>query len=267
MDTRPEQDAAAATARLVEVVDRLRSEGGCPWDRGQTLESLKPGLIEESYEVLDAIDSGDPGRHAEELGDLLLQVLMQSRIREEQGAFSFRDVAERLREKLVRRHPHVFGDVKAEDGAEALRNWEAIKAREKPDVGEVSALGGIPLGLPALQKAQRAQGRAARVGFDWPDAAGAVAKVEEEIGELRRAMEEADPRHTGEEIGDVLFSLVNLSRFLGVDAEEALRRATDKFMRRFREVERRMRQEGRAMEPAAMARMDEHWETVKAQDG
>ena len=157
--------------------------------------------------------------------------------------------------------------MKAEDGAEALRNWEAIKAREKPDVGEVSALGGIPLGLPALQKAQRAQGRAARVGFDWPDAAGAVAKVEEEIGELRRAMEEADPRHTGEEIGDVLFSLVNLSRFLGVDAEEALRRATDKFMRRFREVERRMRQEGRAMEPAAMARMDEHWETVKAQDG
>ncbi len=254
--------AVAGVRRLLEVVARLRGEGGCPWDRAQTLETLKPFAIEEVYEVLDAIESGDPLKHREELGDLLLQVALQSQIRAEEGAFTFDDVAAALAEKLVRRHPHVFGDVKADTPAEVLRNWQAIKAGEKEGAAG-SALGGIPRHLPALLRAQRIQARAARVGFDWERTAAVLDKVEEEVHELRAALAAGDDAGTREEIGDLLFALVSLCRFRDVDAEDVLRQGTDKFVRRFQSVEQRVRAEGREMSACTPAELDAHWEAVK----
>jgi len=253
-------------ARLLEVVARLRGEGGCPWDREQTLDTLKPYLIEESYELIDAVDSGDPERHKEELGDVLLQILLHARIREEQRLFSFDQVAEALAEKLVRRHPHVFGDVRAETPAEVLKNWEAIKAAEKEGGEGHSILGGIPRHLPALHKAQRAQTRAARIGFDWPDVDGVLDKVEEEIRETREALAKGDEKRIKEEIGDLLFSIVNFSRHRGIDAEQALQAAAARFMERFRGMEKRIRAEGVSPETCGLEEMDRHWDAVKAEE-
>lgn len=247
--------------RLLGVVDRLRDEGGCPWDREQTLRSLKPYLIEEAYELLDAIDSGDAARHAEELGDVLLQVVLQARIRKEEGAFGFDDVAGRLADKLVRRHPHVFGDVIAGDADRVLRNWEAIKAGERGKGRSV--IEGVPRHLPALQKAQRVQSRASRVGFDWERAAEVLDKVEEEIREIREAADEGGRPGIKDEIGDLFFSLVNLCRFHAVDAEEALQEAVEKFRRRFQDVERRVRAEGRTPADCALHELEAHWRAAK----
>lgn len=262
-------DGLNGVRRMVDVVQRLRGPGGCPWDREQTLDTLKPFAVEEVYEVVDAIESGDPARHREELGDLLLQVALQSQIRAEEGAFTFDDVAAALAEKLVRRHPHVFGDVKAETSGEVLKNWQAIKAGEKKGDAEgepASAVGGIPRHLPALQRAQRIQGRAARVGFDWEHTADVLAKVEEEVDEIRAELgaEARDPRRVRDEMGDLLFALVNLCRFLDVEAEDALRAATDKFTRRFQGVEARVHGEGRRMQDCSLAELDAHWEGVKS---
>jgi MazG family protein len=254
--------------RLLDVVQTLRGPGGCPWDREQTLETLKPFAVEEVYEVIDAIESGNVAHHREELGDLLLQVALQSQIRAEEGAFTFDDVAAQLAEKLVRRHPHVFGDVTAETSGQVLKNWQAIKATEKTSgAGEApaSAVGGIPRHLPALQRAQRIQGRAARVGFDWERTADVLAKVEEEVAEIR-AETEGEPRDPGrvrEEIGDLLFALVNLCRFLDVEAEDALRGATEKFIRRFQQIEARVHAAGRTMQDHTLAELDAHWDDVK----
>ena len=260
------QESTRGFDRLLDVVARLRDDGGCPWDRKQTLQSLKPYLIEEAYELIDAIDSGDAGRHAEELGDVLLQVALQSRIREEEGEFAFEDVAERLADKLIRRHPHVFGDVVVQDTSEVLRNWEAIKAAEKGDARSV--VEGIPRHLPALQKAQRVQSRVARVGFDWERSDEVLAKVEEEIGEIRRAAQAGVKREIREEIGDLLFSLVNLCRFESMDAEETLQEAVEKFSKRFREVERRVWAEGRTPADCALEELEAHWQAAKkAQKG
>jgi tetrapyrrole methylase family protein/MazG family protein len=250
--------------RLLAVVAELRGRKGCPWDREQTLASLKPYLIEESYEVLDAIDADDPGRHAEELGDVLLQVALQSRIREERGDFTFDDVADGLADKLVRRHPHVFGTTEVSGTDEVLENWETLKAAERAEPG--SAVEGIPRHLPALQKAQRVQSRASRVGFDWEQASEVLAKVEEEISEIRAAMAGRDRAGTKEEIGDLLFALVNLCRFLSVDAEDALQATTAKFVRRFQEVERRARRQGRELRDCTLAEMDAHWEAAKREE-
>jgi len=250
---------------LLGVIARLRGPGGCPWDREQTLDSLRPYLLEECYELLEALDSGDPARHLDELGDVLLQVVLQARIREEQGAFAFEDVARVLSEKMVRRHPHVFGDVQVTGTQDVLRNWDAIKATEK-EQPEASALDGLPPALPALQKAQRLQSRAARQGFDWPEASGVWAKLDEELAEVRAALATADAAKVEDEIGDLLFTIVNLSRRHHVTAEEALRRASAKFERRFREVERRMRAEGRALSADSLADMDRHWNAVKADE-
>jgi len=252
--------------RLLGVVARLRAENGCPWDREQTLASLKACLIEETYELLDAIEADDPARHREELGDVLLQVVMQCRIREEQGAFGFEEVADALAAKLIRRHPHVFADAQASDSAQVLRNWERIKAGEKSGAGQ-SLFAGLPQSLPALQKAQRVQGRAARVGFDWERIGDVAEKVREELGEVEEAVAKSSADAVREEIGDLLFAVVNLARFAGVDAEEALRATVGKFTRRFGRMEERLRKEGRALPDCSLEEMDAHWTAVKADGG
>ena len=248
--------------RLVEVMRRLRAPGGCPWDREQTYQTLKPCLLEETYELLDAMDKGDTALHIEELGDVLLQVVFQCAIGEEEGRFTFDAVAATLADKLVHRHPHVFGDVTAESTGEVLRNWEAIKQGEKAEPR--SAIDGVPAALPALLKAQRIQAKASRVGFDWKDASGASGKVQEELRELSEAVASGDAAHIADETGDVLFALVNYCRFIHVDAESALSGATQKFATRFREVERRVREQGKDMRNCTLAELDAIWDEVKA---
>lgn len=253
-------------ARLIEVMRRLRAPGGCPWDREQTIQSLKPCLLEETYELLEAMDGDDLALHVEELGDVLLQVVFQCAIREEEGRFSFDGVASSLAEKLVRRHPHVFGEVAVAGSGEVLRNWEAIKQTEKGKRPDRSALDGVPVALPALLKAQRMQAKAARVGFDWPDASGAADKVAEEFLELREAVEAGDAAAATDEMGDLLFSIVNYCRFVDVDAEGALEGTNKKFSRRFRDVERRVRAQGKTLKECTLGELDAHWDAVKAEE-
>ncbi len=252
--------------RLRFVLKALRGPGGCPWDREQTLATLKPCLQEEAYELLETMDGADLPAHAEELGDVLLQVLFQAEIREENNQFTFDHVAAALAEKLIRRHPHVFGDATADSSEAVLRNWEQIKQLEKKDKPQHSALDGVPEALPALLKAQRTQAKAARVGFDWDTAAGAQAKLDEELAETRQAIASRNPDHIKEEIGDLLFTIVNLCRFLKVDAEDALRLSTAKFSRRFREVERRVKESKREMKNCTLAEMDRIWDTIKSEE-
>ncbi len=252
--------------KLLDVVATLRGEGGCPWDREQTLESLKPYLVEEAYEVIDAIEQGSVAEHQEELGDLLLQIVMQSQIQTESGEFGFSDVARSIRKKMVRRHPHVFGDVKVADSDEVLRNWEKNKAKDK-DGEQRSILAGVPKHLPALQKAQRVQSRAALVGFDWKDVKDVFAKVEEELGETKEAMSEDDEAHICEEVGDLLFSVVNLARFYGMSAEDALNKTTLKFISRFAEIERQMHEQKRELKDCSLEEMDAIWEEAKETKG
>ncbi len=248
--------------KLLDVVKQLRGENGCPWDREQTLESLKPYLVEEAYEVIDAIEQGNAAEHQEELGDLLLQIVMQSQIRTESGEFGFSDVAKSIRKKMVSRHPHVFGDLKVADSDEVLRNWEKNKAKDK-DGEQRSILAGVPKHLPALQKAQRVQSRAALVGFDWKEVKDVLAKVEEELAETKEAMVAEDEAHIQEEIGDLLFSVVNLSRFYGMSAEDALNSTIKKFIGRFAEIERRMHEQGRELNDCSLEEMDAIWEEAK----
>jgi len=244
--------------RLVEVVARLRRE--CPWDRKQTHESIRPYLIEEAYEVAEAIGSGDDGELKEELGDLLLQVVFHARMAEERGAFSVGDVVKGLVEKLVRRHPHVFGEVEVEDAEEVLERWEEIKKKE----GRESLLDGVPRSLPALLRARRVQEKASKVGFDWERAEGALGKLGEELGELEDAMRSGDRVRAEEELGDLLFSVVNLSRFLGLDPEWALHKAIDKFVARFKKVEEELAERGRDPREATLEEMDRIWDETKA---
>ncbi len=251
-------------ARLYEVMKRLRGPDGCPWDREQTMQTLKPCLLEETYELLDAMDGPDLALHLEELGDVLLQVVFQCVIREEEGLFGLNAVAAALTEKLIRRHPHVFGDTVADSAGAVLRNWEAIKSTERGKEPGRSALDGVPATLPALLKAQRVQEKAARVGFDWEDASGATEKLAEELGEVREAVAADDPRRVREEVGDLLFSVVNYCRFLGVDAESALEAANQKFARRFRSVELRAAQQSKRLTEMDLAGMDALWDEVKA---
>ena len=252
--------------RLYEVMKRLRAPGGCPWDREQTLKTLKPCLLEETYELLEAMDGQDLALHVEELGDVLLQVVFQCSIREEEGLFTLDDVAEALTEKLIRRHPHVFGDVAVDSSGQVLRNWEAIKQTEKGKAENRSAIDGVPAALPALLKAQRIQSKAARVGFDWEDATGATEKIEEELVELKEAVASGDKQKMTDEMGDLLFSAVNYCRFIDVDAENALEGTSKKFARRFREVERLIRAQGRLLKDCTLAEMDAVWDMVKAEE-
>ncbi len=253
---------------LLSIMSRLRSEGGCPWDREQTRESLKPYLIEEAYEALEAIDSGRPEHIQEELGDVLFQVVFHSQLARERGEFTMADLLARLNEKMVRRHPHVFAGGQVADADEALSQWERIKRTEgKPDGAPRSALAGVPAALPALLRAQRLQVKASRVGFDWPGWREAWPKVGEEMGELERAAAEGDAGRVREELGDLLFSVVNVARLLGVDAEDSLRGAAEKFTRRFNEVEGEMKAAGRTVGEASLEELDRAWEAVKAREG
>lgn len=249
--------------RLYQIMRRLRAPGGCPWDREQTLQSLKPCLLEETYELLEAMESGDTALHAEELGDVLLQVVFQCAIREEEGCFDLNAVAHKLADKLERRHPHVFAQAAEISSEQVLRNWEVIKQGERRTEPERSAIDGVPTTLPALLKAQRTQAKAARVGFDWPEAAGAMAKIDEELSELKEAIAQGKRAAVVAEMGDLLFAAVNTCRFIGVDAEGALQEATAKFARRFREVERRVRTQGRKLSDCSLAEMDSIWDEIK----
>ncbi len=253
--------------RLVAIMAVLRGPGGCPWDREQDHETLKPYLVEESYEVLDAIDSGDPAKLKEELGDLLLQVVFHSQLAHEKGTFSIEDVVGTINEKLVRRHPHVFGDVKAETSKEVLKNWEAIKKEENnADAGEAGVLQGVPRTLPALLKAYRLQQKAAGVGFDWEERSQVKAKVLEEWRELEEAVECGEGAHVKEEFGDLLFALVNLGRFLDLDAESALQAANDKFIMRFKAVEEGALEIGKSLHEMSLSEMDILWEDAKGKE-
>jgi len=259
------QDGSTIT-RLVAVMQRLLAPDGCPWDREQSFETLRKYALEEACEVIDAIDSGDRKAIREELGDLLLQVVFQAELGRREGAFAIDDVVSGIVEKLVHRHPHVFGDMDAKDADEVLRNWEKIKAKEK---GERGILGGVPRSLPALTRAQRIGEKVERVGFDWADHRGSRAKVTEELGELDQAIASGDAKAIEDEMGDVLFALVNLSRHTKVDAEGALRRTIDKFTRRFAHVEARVKSEHGGWgtggeENLALDVLDTYWEEAKA---
>jgi tetrapyrrole methylase family protein/MazG family protein/ATP diphosphatase len=260
----PGKQTGAEVTKLVGLMQRLLAPDGCPWDREQTLATLVPYLVEETYEVVDALASGSVGDHREELGDLLLQVIFQSELRHTEGAFGIDDVARGIVAKLVRRHPHVFGEVKAQNADQALASWAKLKAEEKAKQGKKGALDGIPKSAPALLRASRAGEKAGAVGFDWPDASGPRRKVDEELGELDRALAAGDRAEIEHELGDTLFALVNLARKLGLDAESALRAATDRFGRRFGHLEDALAAQGRAVRDAPPEEQDRLWEAAKA---
>ncbi len=286
--------------RAVAIMERLRAPGGCPWDREQTFDSIKPYTLEETYEVLEAIDKRDWPELVGELGDLLLQVLFYSEMAKEQGSFSIDDVLDRLSTKLIHRHPHVFGEAKADTSAEVKRNWEALKIEEKkkrsaeqignnaPDE-QPSILAGVSSATPSLLEAAKLSSRAAQAGFDWPNIEGLFEKLQEETGELQEHLTEfpaPGPRPQGrgiagsgrtvvpeelqmkleEEVGDLFFVLVNIARYLSVDAESALRKSNRKFRRRFQWMEERLRENGRAPQQVAMDELESLWQQAKAEE-
>jgi tetrapyrrole methylase family protein/MazG family protein len=267
----PARSVGPAFEAFVALIARLRAPGGCPWDREQTHASLKPMTIEEAYEVLEAIDEGGDAELAGELGDLLLQVVFHSQIAADEGRFTIAEVIARVSEKMVRRHPHVFAAETARTSGDVLRNWEAIKEAEQARAGRAesaSMLDSVSAGLPAAMEAYQMTTKASRVGFDWPDAASVLAKLDEETAELRQAVAAggaADAR-VAEELGDLLFAAVNVARLLGHDPESALKAANRKFRRRFRHIEERLRAGGRKPADATLAEMDALWEEAKARE-
>lgn len=255
--------------KLVEILDQLRGPGGCPWDREQDWGSLRGYLLEECHEAIAALDAGDRPGLCEELGDVLLQVVFLSRLGQEEGAFTARDVVRGIVEKMIRRHPHVFGDEHAADSADVRRNWERIKKKEKAARGQTRAglLDGLPAGLPALLRALRLGEKASWVGFDWPCAEPVLAKIREELGELETAMRSGDRGAVDEELGDVLFATAMLARKLDRDPEAALDAANRKFIRRFREIEARLASESATLDATGPERLEELWRAVKAAEG
>jgi XTP/dITP diphosphohydrolase len=250
-----------ALSSLVALVERLRRD--CPWDREQTPETLRTYLLEECHEVLGAIDSGDPGALADELGDLLFQILFLSRIAQERGSFSIEDVAEKISAKMIERHPHVFGGARAADADSVRQGWERRKQRAS---GAGDPLGSLPASLPALASAYRMTSRAADLGFDWERDADVAAKIEEELAEWREAQRSGDSEAEEKEIGDLLFSIVNLARRRQIDPESALRRAQARFRRRFARVADRARESGRAVGDVSASELDAYWEEAKAEE-
>jgi tetrapyrrole methylase family protein / MazG family protein len=253
---------------LLSLMGRLRGDGGCPWDREQTRASLKPYLIEETYEALEALDQGPTDHIVEELGDVLFQVVFHCQIAQEQGEFTMAEVLQALLQKMTSRHPHVFADAQVADAQEALNQWEEIKRAEGHGDGRSprSALDGVPRSLPSLLRAQRLQVKAGRVGFDWRTWQEAWNKVREELAETDQAMAAGDEARIKSEIGDLLFSLVNVARLLGIDAEGSLGQAADTFTRRFKEVEAAMRAEGRQVGEASAEDLDREWEAAKSRE-
>lgn len=249
--------------RLVDIMSALRGEKGCPWDKEQTRESLKPFLVEETYEVLEAIDDGSPEKIREELGDLLFQILFHAQIGKERKEFDIHDVIEKISEKMIGRHPHVFGEATYETPEEVLKQWEERKREEGKS--KESILEGIPRELPSLLRAHRIQARASRVGFDWRQVGDVVTKLDEEIREFREALERKNQREIEDELGDLFFVLVNISRFVGVNPEDALRKTISRFISRFRHVEMRAAESGRSLSDLTLEEMDALWEEAKAQ--
>ncbi len=250
---------------LLKIMKLLRSPEGCPWDKEQTHSSIRSNFIEETYEVIDAIDADDTDGLREELGDVLLQVVFHAQMEAERGTFTFDDVSDGICKKLIHRHPHIFGDVVAETSEQVLHNWDSIKREEKNQHTTADAMRSVPRGFPALMRAQKVQHKAAKVGFDWNDVYGALSKLSEEAEELLEAVEDGNPREIEEELGDVLFAAVNVSRFVDVQSEEALTRATDKFTERFARVEQLAQERGLDMTSAALEELDTLWDEVKAQ--
>jgi tetrapyrrole methylase family protein/MazG family protein len=259
------ESATDRFGELVQIMARLRGENGCPWDREQTHASIKPYLLEETYEVLESIDENDPAKLEEELGDLALQVVFHAQMADEAGLFTIADVLRGINEKLRRRHPHIFGDVKADTAQEVLFNWEQIKKLEREKAqGRASVLDGVPRELPALLRAHRLQEKASRVGFDWNEARQVFQKVEEELAELRAAMESEQPDRMEAELGDLLFSLVNLGRFIAVNPEDALRKTIARFIARFQYIEEELARRGTAPGQVTLEEMDALWAEAKA---
>ncbi len=271
----PRLSAGEWFEKLAAVQARLRAPDGCPWDREQTHASLRTYLIEEAYEVLEALESGDDAKFAEEMGDLLLQIVFHSQIAKEEGRFTVSDVIREVHDKMIRRHPHVFGEKRAKDAAEVLKNWEQIKKEERVAAGKnntdgskeegkgASLLDGVSRALPAALEGFQLTRRAARIGFDWDSVEGVFDKMNEEAGELRQALNAKDARRSEEEMGDLLFASVNLARFLHIDPEIALKKANAKFSMRFRQMEELASKTGKALAEAPREQMEKFWESAK----
>lgn len=251
---------------LIEIMRILREPGGCPWDAEQTHESIKKNLIEETYEVIEAINKNDKELLCEELGDLLMQVVFHAQMEKEDGVFEFNDVTDGICKKLIERHPHVFGQVSISGVDDVLTNWDAIKRKTKGQKTTTQSMNSVPRELPALMRATKLQKKAADVGFDWSDASGALDKLEEEIAELRQAIAKDDSVNMAEELGDVLFSAVNVSRFIKTDAEEALTSASDKFLARFTKVEALAQERNIDMKSSSLEELDLLWDEAKASE-
>jgi MazG family protein len=256
-----EKTTQSAFAKLSDIVAKLRAPGGCPWDREQTHESLLPATIEEAYEVAEAARARNDAHFQEELGDLLLLVVMHAEIAREAGRFNIDNVIAEITEKLIRRHPHVFGESNARDAGAVLKQWEAIKREEKKT--DQHYLASLPGALPALMRAQKAQDKVARVNFDWTELPDVIAKVEEELGELRHAITNEDQKSIEDEVGDLLFAVVNMARKCKFDAETALQSATDKFVRRFNLLEDELRARGKKLGDVDLAELDAIWNEIK----
>ncbi len=250
--------------KLVEIMEKLRSENGCPWDRVQTHDSLKRYLLEEAYELIEAIEKKDYKGMKEELGDLLLQIVFHSKIAKDEGRFDIEEVIEIISNKMISRHPHVFGDADFRTPEEVLDQWDERK-KEEGKLKE-SVLEGIPLALPALMRAYKIQSRVAKVGFDWENVEGVIDKIQEELSELRDAVNSGDKEKVEGELGDVLFSIVNLARFLKIDPETALRKTNRKFEERFKKLERVVKEQGRELKDMTLSEMDKIWEKIKNED-
>ena len=249
---------------LIGIIKRLRAKDGCPWDRKQTPESVKKYVLEEAYELSEAIDDNNPALVAEELGDLLFMLLFVGRLYEEKGLLSLPQALEKIKDKMIRRHPHIFADVVADTTEEVAANWQVIKAEESREKGERhSVLGNLPKALPSLQRAFRVGERASRVGFDWERADQVWNKIEEEKQELLHAINSSDKKSIKQEIGDMIFSMANLSRLLGINPEEALKDTVDRFIKRFHAMEEHFKESGKELSSCDMAEMDEVWEKIK----
>ncbi len=258
-------DKKYSFADLLSIVERLRGENGCPWDKVQTHQSIKMNLVEEAYEAIEALDDGTKDQFADELGDILLQVVFHSQVGKEEGTFTIDDVLYHVCDKMISRHTHIFGDDTADTPEEVLDTWEKNKQKEKGEKSYTEGLTGVCKYLPALIRAKKVQSKAAKVGFDWEDASGALAKLREEIDELIEATETGDTEHISEELGDVLFSAVNVSRFFDCSAEEALTKTTEKFIKRFSYVETEAKKAGKDLKEMSLAEMDELWDKAKEQ--
>ncbi len=249
--------------KLTEIVDTLMGENGCPWDKVQTRESLKPYLVEETYETLEALDGNNPEEIKEELGDLLYQILFHSKISENKKEFNINDVIESISNKMISRHPHVFKENKLETPDQVVNQWEKIKTKEKNKIGRKSVLDGIPVNLPSLQRSQKLQKKAANEGFDWDEITSVLDKLEEEVAEFKKAVLSGKTEDMKGELGDILFVLVNIAKFNKVDAEEALRATNNKFIKRFQYIEAEVAKRGKTLKDTPLRELEKHWQNAK----